>query len=414
MSINYVIATYNGQGKRTHSHPLPKDVLNTHLEKLKASMQALSQITIMVAESPNDYKDYYDISEISSQFTVPIEMVKCDNYGYSPGQWLKAYELFTDKFDYYIFMEDDWCPGMQGFDDYLVYLYKHLFPEEIGLMCSLVEGSKVYKEKGGYPIHFGGGILLSTQTLQSLYSAHLKQSEDIGPRERLDKITSETNPGYNWERQRGSYIGGYYQLAFSHLFTLAGIEHEDYLHIDYKGRPLQMSYWADDGSGIRFYDKGCKKRHTYTEEQIYLCPVVPVQLANPSFIAHHTPFSIQSIEAERLKWCRDTMGKNTRTNPVSVIPQEETRGEILGLRRLLVASQLVAAELQGEKDEKQKIQEEKERKIKEVKERKAKKERERKIKEERERIERHKVEQLLLYNERKELRESRARWKMGP
>ena len=305
MKINYVIATHNGRGRRTHSHPLPKDVLKTQLEKLKASMQVISQVTIMMADSPNHYKDYYDISEIVSQFTIPIEMVKCENYGYSPGQWLKAYELSRDQFDYYVFMEDDYCPGMYGFDDHLINLYKRIFPEEIGLMCSLVEGSKAYKEKGGYPIHFGGGILVNIQTLQRLYSAHLKQPGNIGPRERLDKITSKTHPGYNWESQRRDYVGGYYQLAFSHLFTLAGIEHRDYLHINYKGCPLQMAYWSDreKGGEIRFYDKGGKRRDTYTEEQIYLCPVVPVQLANPSFIAYHTPLSMPSIEAARLKWC---------------------------------------------------------------------------------------------------------------
>ena len=149
MKINYVIATYNGKGKRRHSHPLPKDVLRTHLEKLKASMEVIDQVTIMMAESPNYYKDYYDISGIASQFTIPIEMVECENYGYSTGQWLKAYELFRDKFDYYMFIEDDYCPGMHGFDRYLVRLYKHIFPGEIGLMCSLVQGSKAYKEKGG-------------------------------------------------------------------------------------------------------------------------------------------------------------------------------------------------------------------------------------------------------------------------
>jgi hypothetical protein len=307
MKINYVIATYNGECNRRHSHPLPKDVLRTHLEKLKASMQAIDQVTIMMAESPNHYKDYYDVSKISSQFTIPVEMIECENYGYSPGQWLKAYELFRDKFDYYIFMEDDYCPGIHGFDDYLIRLYKRLFPGEIGLMCSLVEGSRNYKEKGGYPIHFEGGVVLSTQTLNHFYSAWLKRPGNIGPREQLDKITSKESPGHNWERHRLSYMGGYYQLTFSHLFTMVGIEHEDYLHIDYKGGLLQMPYWADKSGGegrIWFYNKGDKRRDDYTEEQIYRSPIIPIQLSTPSFIEHHTPFSAPSIQAARLKLCR--------------------------------------------------------------------------------------------------------------
>ena len=91
---------------------------------------------------------------------------------------------------------------------------------------------------------------------------------------------------------------------FSHLFTSVGIEHEDYLHIDYKGGLLQMPYWHDtNGGGIWFYDKGDKRRADYTEEQIYRSPIIPIQLSTPSFIEHHTPFSAPSIQAARLKLC---------------------------------------------------------------------------------------------------------------
>jgi hypothetical protein len=280
MSINYVIATYNGHTKRTHSHPLPADVLKAHLSALGSRMTTLAQITIMAAESPMYYEGYYDIKEVTDKFDIPVVVVKCENYGYSPGQWLKAYEKYTDGFDYYVFIEDDYCPGMSGFDNILKSAYSAKFGGGEGLLCSLVEGSKQYKSRGGHPLHFEGAVFASSGTLKRLYQFYHPNT----PRVLLDKMDSKACPGYNWERLRSGYLGGYYQVSFSHIFTIAGIEHEDYLD----GGRLQFPYW-DDRGGICFYDKGDKRRTTYTLDEVRRSPIIPVQLANSSFIAHHTP-----------------------------------------------------------------------------------------------------------------------------
>ena len=296
MRINYVIATFNGKCRRNHTCPTPNDVLRAHLVKLKSCMGALQQVTIMVAKSQNYYHGYYDIEEITAHFDIPVKVIHCDNYGYSMGQWLKAYEMYEGEFDYYILMEDDYCPGMQNFDNLMIDIYGRKFPDSVGLLCSIVLGSEDYAKKRGYPAHFGGGVCVSTRTLERLYSFWLAEYGGAGPRVQLDNMTSKTSPGFNWEREK-SMGGGYYQVGFSHLFTMAGIEHKDYLDIGWEDRLLRCPYWHDgDGGVIRLLNKGGGRKSHYDVDEIYRSPIIPVQLANPTFVAHHTPFSLPVIK----------------------------------------------------------------------------------------------------------------------
>ena len=297
MRINYVIATFNGKCRRDHTCPTPNDVLRAHLVKLKSCMGALQQVTIMVAKSQNYYHGYYDIEEITANFDIPVKVIHCDNYGYSAGQWLKAYEIYKDEFDYFVFIEDDYCPGMRDFDRLMIDIYGRKFPDGSGLLCSVVQGAKDYPQKGGYPIHFEGGICVSAKTLERLYGFWLTHGANRGPREQLDKMTSKTCPGFNWERQKNMAVGGYYQLSFSHLFTLAGIEHEDYLDIDGGDGLLNSPYWHDGSGGVIWLlGRGGVRRGHYDMDEIYRSPIIPVQLATPTFAAHHTPFSLEVVE----------------------------------------------------------------------------------------------------------------------
>jgi hypothetical protein len=292
MKINYVIATYAGVGKRKHKYPLVKNVLKEHLSKILFLENNISQITVMKAHcSGKKIKGYYDIEDIISKSSIPIKVIECKNFGYSNGQWLKAYEIYKDTFDYYIFVEDDYCPNINFFDKILIDCYKIQFPNNIGLLCSLVEGSKKYKTKGGYPIHYEGGIFLNKETLDKLYSFPRWRGE---PRKYLDLIDTKNDPGFNWKRQRKSYLGGYYQLTLSRLFTLSNIEHNDYLDL-YIDKELNISnkktnennllcfpYWADGGTSVGgkiwFYVKGDKIDKNVTLNKIINSPIVPIQI----------------------------------------------------------------------------------------------------------------------------------------
>ena len=306
MKINYVIATFNGKCKRQHKHPLPKDVLKCHLKKILSLKNNLSQITIMKASLSNFYPDYYDITSIIQTSNIPIKVIECENFGYSEGQWLKAYEIHKNDFDYYLFIEDDYCPNMENFDEILIDCYKKKFSKNIGLFCSLVEGTKNYKNEDGYPIHFEGGVVLNKETLEKLYQFPKWQGN---PRKYLDLIDNSIDPDYNWQQQRKGYIGGYYQLTFSHLFTLSGIQHEDYLDIKYKTDLLQFPYWSDQnnniGGKIRFYNKGDTIRYEYTLDDIFNSPIIPIQLYNIAAIKFNTSISSFPTEIYPNRMCLD-------------------------------------------------------------------------------------------------------------
>jgi len=290
--INYVIATYNGKCKRKHNMPLPKDVLKTHLKKIVELSSTISQITIMKAKSENYYPSYYDIDSLRQNTNIPIKIIDCENFGYSEGQWLKAYEIYKNEFDYYLFVEDDYCPNMLNYEDILINSFENKFPDNIGLLCSLVEGKSEYKTRGGYPIHFEGAVFINKETLEKLYREPKWNSE---PRKYLDLIDSSIDPNFDWQRQRAGYVGGYYQLTFSHLFTLSGIKHEDYLDIKYKKDLLQFPYWSDQnnniGGKICFYNKGDTIKNGYTLDDIFNSPIIPIQLYNIAAIQFNTPIN---------------------------------------------------------------------------------------------------------------------------
>ena len=272
MKINYVIATYNGKTKRRYLNPLVENTLRCHINKiLELKNNNISQITIMKAKSSDYYTDYYNIHDLINKSKIPIKIIDCENYGYSAGQWLKAYELYYE-FDYYIFMEDDYCPGMNNYDDILVNIFKNKFKNNIGLLCSTVKNSR-------FPTHFNGGILVSNNSLKLIYSNKIFCGS---PRKHLNLIEFK-----NSEALKKGYLGGYYQVAFSHLFTLTNITIEDYIDIEYNDKILNFPYWNDTKTkkGGEIYFLKRKGGHVIKEfvistNDIYNSPIIPVQLHN--------------------------------------------------------------------------------------------------------------------------------------
>ena len=292
MNINYVIATYNSLTKRYHKYPTPENILKVHLNKIYELKHNLSQITIMCAESNNYYKTYYNID--IDKYNIPIKIINVKNYGYSMGQWLKSYELFKNDFDYYLFVEDDYCPNINDFDKLLLNIYSKKFNNNIGLLCSLVQGSDNYKNNKKFPIHFEGIIFISSNTLNLLY---INKKWENNPLKWLDLIDNKIDNGFDWKKQKNSYIGGYYQLSFSHLFTLINIKHEDYLDEIYNTNLLQFPYWSDNGNfnmggEIYFYTKGDNIKKNYTYNDIKNSPFIPIQLYNNNSIRNNTYLNI--------------------------------------------------------------------------------------------------------------------------
>ena len=280
MSIHYIIATYNGKSNRKHCFPKPEQILQCHLHKLANVNHNLSKITISKASSSNHYPNYYQIQDILPKIHSPINIVDVENYGYSMGQWLKAYEQDNQKFDYYFFMEDDYCPNLNDFDKIICDMYNQKFPDKIGMLCSVVEGSVDYMANGGYPPHFGGIVVVSKETMERLYGYERWEGN---PRGWLDRLTEPSG----LKKLRKAYLGGYYQVSFSHLFNLSGIRLDSYVEENYKKMYLRFPYWDDSKKEISFFRKdGTRTKKCYAED-IFNSPIIPVQLWDNEAINQH-------------------------------------------------------------------------------------------------------------------------------
>ena len=267
--INYVIATFEGKCNRKHINPLPKDILIEHLKTLLKLKHNLTQITIMKPKCNKEkIIEYYDIDNSVKQFNIPVKIIECENYGYSNGQWMKAYEL-DNSFDYYILMEDDYCFNMNNFDDKFIECYQNKFKNNIGHLSCYVEGRPKHK-RHRFPEHFGGALLLSNKTWKKLYSF---DKWNNNPRKYLDLMTNKYDKCFR--KIRKEYLGGYYQVAFSFLFTYSGIKHDDILD------KYDFIYWDDLCSMLicyRFKKKRMRKLKLYQYNKFLktsLC--IPVQ-----------------------------------------------------------------------------------------------------------------------------------------
>jgi hypothetical protein len=271
--INYVIATWSGvKTKRNENfykwgRPTPDEVLKVHLQQLVKFRHTLSQITIMkpYCDPTIQCVGYYDIDEEIKNLNVPVVLVDCENIGYSNGQWLKSYEMYRDTFDYYIFIEDDYCPHADNFDELLLSCYHKKFSNNIGKLCGFAEGYP--KAKHHFPLHYDSIVLLSQLTLSMLYS-HPLWCWNSEPRLWLSKDIEDTRAMIKLKKK---YIGGFNQINFSLLFTKLGIPLEDYAD-DY---PVP---YFEESNNLMYYlpsRRSIKLKKDIIPDKAHIC--VPIQ-----------------------------------------------------------------------------------------------------------------------------------------
>lgn len=109
--VNYVIATWAG-----NRYNPANDYLKVHLKRLFELEHNLAQITI-VRPLGSDNDEYYNLPEEIRSKVVIINRPSNDR---SYGQFIYAYQQYTDQFDYYIIAEDDYIPNIDNFDLFLV------------------------------------------------------------------------------------------------------------------------------------------------------------------------------------------------------------------------------------------------------------------------------------------------------
>lgn len=119
MKINYVIATW--AGKRDRLHKNSTEYLKIHLSALLKFENSISQITIVKPDFDITH-EYYANSKKYMDKISNLKILDYNNDCLSYGQWIAAYKKYSNNFDYYIFVEDDYCPAIDNFDSLLVKL----------------------------------------------------------------------------------------------------------------------------------------------------------------------------------------------------------------------------------------------------------------------------------------------------
>lgn len=267
MKINYVIATWDGKnwcGTESHmstrfildqiGKPKADEVLALHLDYLSKLKHSLAQITIMKPTEHNEpkYDNYYKNAEQvlkEVKFSCPVVTIESDHYKeYSYGQWLHAYELFRDQFDYYIFVEDDTVAAIPYFDTLLTTLFQHRIPNHLGYLCtkSLLLNDDYYKQWDSKLLTINHMSISTGITNSKTLSLVFQTYGDV-----YDRLQHQLN-GYVGITNHPFKHGHLVQMNFSLLFT-----HNNLCEIRDYSNMFSCPFWMRDSIS--------SERHMYKE-----------------------------------------------------------------------------------------------------------------------------------------------------
>jgi hypothetical protein len=219
MATNYLIAAWSGNRFRRHTE---NHCLQAHINHLNTVKHSLAQVTIGYPENPREAPEYRDYVSSLKQLDdgTPIVVVPMVNEGLSYGQWSRMYDAFRDQFSHYIFIEDDYVPVQDGFDEILVQIFER---ESCGFLCGL------FAKKGD---SFGHGSCSEPHSAISNGISSNEVLKVVHGKEGLHKKNCET---------------GRQQVEFSNKFMESGYQIKDYLS-DYRclywpHRDMYRMYW---------------------------------------------------------------------------------------------------------------------------------------------------------------------------
>lgn len=234
---NYVIATWSG----SRYNPA-NDYLKVHLKRLFELKHSLAQITI-VRPLGSDNEEYYNLPEEIRSKVVIINRPANDR---SYGQFIYAYQKYTDKFTHYIIAEDDYVPNIDHFDDILVDLIEK---KGCDYLC------------GKYAKQTRIDRLRAIQNQGIVKSDSFKKLLEVFPEPKFPVMGPED---------------GTEQLIFSEYFTDAGMVIKDY------SEEYSVPYWT-------------KTLTYFTKDQSWDTIFVPYQCVAQG-IADHFKMNIQCLQ----------------------------------------------------------------------------------------------------------------------
>lgn len=153
MGINYTIGSWSGARRATIKDEI---YIKLHLDQLsKLKTTQISQISIGHPENskiPKTYSDY--INEIKNINDIPVVVYPMSNTGSSYSQYMRIYQECRDKFEYYLFIEDDYAPVLDNFDSILLERFQFLRQK---FNCGYL-GSLIFTEQKTHHLSVSNGI----------------------------------------------------------------------------------------------------------------------------------------------------------------------------------------------------------------------------------------------------------------
>lgn len=271
---NYVIATWGGPRRLPNTN-----YIKDHLSNLLKLKNNLTQITIVkpLCHENDITSEYYNIEHLTSQFNCEVVVLeKPNNSGHSYGQLFHTYQTYGDKFDYYIFVEDDYVVDIDYFDSILI--------NELGensYLCS--KASDIHG--------FGYHASVSNGIISQINLDKLCNNGDILPLLDLDS---------GWK----------IQLKFSELLTSNGISIIDYSDkystpyfghdIEEHGNPNQVPIFIPHQMVLN-YDRPSFRLMVENDLPLFL----EVRNQSTEYLHNNNKFTLE----ESIKWFKESKPK---------------------------------------------------------------------------------------------------------
>lgn len=158
----YVINFYFGNRRKTIEKYTKDDRLffyKKQIELLEKYSHSLSKIIFTCNIEKEDYKYVSDLFRITPKYIqgVEVELHFRENYGLSYAGWSDAYDRNEDKYDYFIFNEDDYFFVQNNWDIYL----KNKFDSysDAGFVCVAIREPNRWND---YKKHAGHSASISS------------------------------------------------------------------------------------------------------------------------------------------------------------------------------------------------------------------------------------------------------------
>jgi hypothetical protein len=195
--ICYIVNFYLGERRRTVQEV--KDdklfLLKKHIEYLYKIKSSLDTIIFNFNIRPDDYPSVSEIFKIVPKYIQGSEVVINfrENYGMSYGAWSDAFVKYQNKFNYYVFNEDDYFFVEDHWDTYLVNKFNSL--EKCGYLCMVAREGK---EWCNYKKHAGHSVGISSyEVLHEVYRKYGDLPHSKNSDYRLAEQLGQVNQSYS-------------------------------------------------------------------------------------------------------------------------------------------------------------------------------------------------------------------------